>query len=250
MFCFNVPRGKFLLILLVLLLIWLTWQNHEEFTKYGGIDEFTFHPGEKKVSATKLWQSFTPRSPPGFCNLRFLPSSPISLYFIYNPQDTPPKASQTIFHLSSHQVVINQLLLYLLLSIPWSGGSLLLYHACLVPSLPPWLAFKSFSLHHRPIFSPVGWKKKKYKVKKNSMNCTMVNIFARRDQEWVINENRGKIVTNAGYVFLFFAVESLPSLELRIIISLFLKRPGRSPGPEFDKVLRTEAGIKELFLSQ
>lgn len=46
---------------------------------------------------------------------------------------------------------------------------------------------------------------------------------------------KGKIVTNAGCAF-FLSVESLSSLEVRAIISLFLKRPGRSPGPEFDSV--------------
>lgn len=48
--------------------------------------------------------------------------------------------------------------------------------------------------------------------------------------------------------FGFFSVESLCSLQVKTIISLFLKRPGKSPGPEF--VLRTEVSIKELFLSQ
>lgn len=49
---------------------------------------------------------------------------------------------------------------------------------------------------------------------------------------------KDKIVTNArgGFLIFFFPVESLSSLEVRTIISLFLKRPGRSPGPEFDSV--------------
>lgn len=89
----------------------------------------------KKVPAAKLWQSFTPRSPTGFCYLCFLSDSSVLLYLIYNPQDTPSKASQTIFHMSSLQVIINQLLLYLLLGTPLSGGSLILHHAWLVPSL-------------------------------------------------------------------------------------------------------------------
>lgn len=46
---------------------------------------------------------------------------------------------------------------------------------------------------------------------------------------------KDKIVTNAGHAG-FFSVESLSSLEVRTSISLFLKRPGRSPGPEFDSV--------------
>lgn len=47
---------------------------------------------------------------------------------------------------------------------------------------------------------------------------------------------KDKIVTNAGHAGFFFSVESLSGLEVRTSISLFLKRPGRSPGPEFDSV--------------
>jgi len=36
-------------------------------------------------------------------------------------------------------------------------------------------------------------------------------------------------------------------LKQRTPISLLLTRPGISPGPDFDNVLRTEAGIEELF---
>lgn len=91
-----------------------------------------FLPWRKKVPAAKLRQSFTPT---GFCYLCFLLNSLILLYLIYNPQDTPSKASQTIFHMSSHQVIINQLLLYLLLGILCSGGSLVLRHIWFVPLL-------------------------------------------------------------------------------------------------------------------
>lgn len=93
------------------------------FTKYGGTDGFCML--EKKVPAANPSLTFTPSSPTGFCYPRFLPRSPISLTFIYNPQDTPPEASQTMLHLPSHQLVINLLFLYLLLGVTSSHGSLI-----------------------------------------------------------------------------------------------------------------------------
>lgn len=132
MFAMNVSfpnTNREILFLFVLLLVWLTWQKQKEFLKYGSTEEFTFHPGGKKFQLQSCGRAFLQKAPSGFCRLCFVPTSPASLYFICNPKDTPPKASQTIFHLSSHQVIINQLLLYLLLGIPCSSGSLH-PHAC------------------------------------------------------------------------------------------------------------------------
>lgn len=92
-----------------------------------------------------------------FCSV---PLSPISLTISRRFLQKLPS-----FQLSSHQVVINLLLLCLLLGVPaLVGPSFSQSLSCSSVSL--WLAFKSFSLNLHPIFNPVGQKEKKFEVKK------------------------------------------------------------------------------------
>lgn len=128
-FHFQIPIGKFSSYLICFA------SDMVNLAEAKGVPQVWQHWGiyfsawRKKVSAAKLWQSFTPKGPQWLLLPLLCSYSPASLYFIYNPQNTPPKTSQTIFHLSSHQVIINQLLLYLLLGIPCSSGSLH-HHLC------------------------------------------------------------------------------------------------------------------------
>lgn len=157
MFHFKIPRGNFLLpsdMNIVakprgVYMVWWQWWIY--FALWG--KKF---PQQNRCRVLLQEASLAVVAFP-FCSV---PLSPISLTISRTFLQKLPS-----FHLSFHQLIINLLLLCLLLGVPAQvGPSFSQSLSC--PSVSLWLAFKSFSLHLHPIFSPVGLKKKKFEVKK------------------------------------------------------------------------------------